>query len=64
MIKRIKDIADVATWYLRQMKANHYLKRIRQKKIPVASRKIRVGFLVQIQEVWDKQAPIIILRGS
>ena len=58
MIQRIKDIADVATWYLRQMKANYYLKRIRQKKIPVASRKIRVVFLVQIKEVWDKQAPV------
>ena len=58
MIKQIKDISHVATWYLRQIKANYYLKRIKQKKIPDASRKIRVGFLVQIQEVWDKQAPV------
>ena len=58
MIKRIKDIAHFTLWQIRQHKANYYLKRIRQNKLPDSSEKIRVGFLVQMPEIWDKQAPV------
>ena len=58
MIKRIKDIALFTSWQIRQTKANCYLKRIGQKKLPEGSKKIKVGFLVQMQEIWDKQAPV------
>lgn len=57
-MKRIKDIAYAALWYLRQKKADYYLKRIGENKISDDVRKIRVGFLVQMQEIWDKQAPV------
>ena len=58
MFKQIKDIAHATIWRLRQMKADYYLKRIKQNKIANGSRKIKVGFLVQMQEIWDKQAPV------
>ncbi len=58
MFERIKGVAHSTVWQLRQLKANSYLSRIGQKKVPEGSRKIRVGFLVQIKEVWDKQAPV------
>ena len=58
MIKRIKEMAHIALWQLRQKKADCYLKRAGQKKLPEGSKKIKVGFLVQMQEVWDKQAPV------
>ena len=57
-MKRIKDTAYAALWYLRQKKADYYLKRIGENKISDDVRIIRVGFLVQMQEIWDKQAPV------
>ena len=58
MIERIKEIAHITVWNLRQIKANCYLKRTGQKKLSDSSQKIKVGFLVQLKEVWDKQAPV------
>ena len=58
MIERIKEMLHIVVWYFRQIKANYYLKRIGQKKLSKGSKKIKVGFLVQLKEVWDKQAPV------
>ncbi|MBO5605813.1 MAG: CDP-glycerol glycerophosphotransferase family protein [Acidaminococcaceae bacterium] len=58
MFTRIKDIAHITLFHFRQIKASYYLKRIKRNKIANGSRKIKVGFLVQMQEIWDKQAPV------
>ncbi len=58
MFERIKEVAHITVWNIRQIKANCYLKRIGQKKLSEGTKKIRVGFLVQMKEVWDKQAPV------
>lgn len=58
MFEQIKEAAHSAVWNIRQMKANRCLKRTGQKKLSEGARKIRVGFLVQMKEVWDKQAPV------
>ena len=49
-----KEVMDI---YRRYKDKEFYLKKTAQKKVP-ANRPIKVGFIVQMPEIWDKEYPV------
>lgn len=51
----IVSVKNHSVYYFRRIKANKYLK---HSLVPISSMPVKVGFIVQMPEVWDKESPI------